>query len=273
MTKKISVLSTSERARIFGAFPWSDLKGGSIRIDAAWVARNIVTCRLAKANGKGKDVLTSCHHLAKQPLEAAFGELAESGHWRLIDNFDGLWVPRHMTWNSRRGLSSHSWGIAFDLNAARNPYNGGTSAANRTLNETFNRYGFAWGGDWNGAKDSMHWELADVTQVHETLQTTSAEAEPRLVLAIGRGETWSYHAIAGALLNDGHFSVDPSLVAQALGVVPLVAHPSIPTPVPLTAALQALGYQIVTMGDHLHDGADPRYYIFVKPTSEREGNV
>ena len=156
MTTKISVLGTAERAQVFGAFIWGHLSGGRIKIDPSWVSRNIVSCCLAKANGKGKDVRTQCHRLAKEPLERAFEELAQSGQWHLIESFDGLWVPRHMTWNPRRGLSSHSWGIAFDLNAARNPYNGGTSAPNRTLNETFNRYGFAWGGDWNGAKDAMH---------------------------------------------------------------------------------------------------------------------
>lgn len=133
MTEKISVLGTPARAQVFGAFTWSDLNGGSIRMDSDWVARNIVSCCLAKANGKGGDVKTQCHTMAKEPLERAFEELAQSGHWRLSDTFDGLWVPRHMTWNPGRGLSSHSWGIAFDINASSNAYNGGTSAANRTL--------------------------------------------------------------------------------------------------------------------------------------------
>ena len=53
MTKKIAVLGTAARAQVFGAFGWSELKGGSIRIDPQWVTRNIVSCRLAKANGKG----------------------------------------------------------------------------------------------------------------------------------------------------------------------------------------------------------------------------
>ena len=260
MTKKISVLGTSERVQVFGAFAWSDLKGGSIRIDPGWVARNIVSCCLAKANGQGGDVNTQCHTLAKEPLERAFQELAQSGQWRLIDTFDGLWVPRHMTWNSRRGLSSHSWGIAFDLNAATNAYNGGTSAANRTLNETFNRYGFAWGGDWNGAKDSMHWELAELGQ----MPAPAPLREPRLILAVEREGQWSYHAIAGAHLSDGHFSVDASLVAQALGVAPLTTQPQVPALVPLRAALRALGAILVKQGNHLGDATDPRYYVFVK---------
>ena len=267
MTKKISVLGGGARARAFGffSFEWSERTGGSIRIEARWVERNIVSCRLAKANGKGGDVVTSCHRLAKEPLEAAFGELAESGRWCLIDTFDGLWVPRHMTWNPRRGLSSHSWGIAFDLNAARNPYNGGTSAANRTLNETFSRYGFAWGGDWNGAKDSMHWELADLAKAQSALQAVTVPAEPRLILAVEREQGWSYHAIPDAHLSEGHFSADASLVAQALGVAPVVAQPRAPTLAPLSAALRALGASIVKLGDHLDDKADPRYYVFVKP--------
>ena len=268
MTKKISVLGRAARAQAFGSFEWSERKGGSIRIDPKWVARNIVSCRLAKANGKGGDVVTSCHRLAKEPLEAAFEQLAASGQWRLIDTFDGLWVPRHMTWNPRRGLSSHSWGIAFDLNAARNAYNGGTSAANRTLNETFNRYGFAWGGDWNKATDSMHWELADLAKAQSTLQAVTVPAEPRLILAVEREQGWSYHAIPDAHLSDGHFSADASLIAQALGVAPVVAQPIAPTLAPLSAMLKGLGATIVKLGDHLDDKADPRYYVFVKPRSQ-----
>ena len=259
MTKKISVLGRLGRTRAFGSFEWSERKGGSIRIDPTWVARNLVSCRLAKANGKGGDVVTSCHRLAKEPLEAAFSELASSGQWRLIDTFDGLWVPRHMTWNPRRGLSSHSWGIAFDLNAARNAYNGGTSAANRTLNETFNRYGFAWGGDWNKATDSMHWELADLTKARSALQAPVVPAEPRLILAVEREQGWSYHAIPDARLREGHFSADASLIAQALGVAPVVAQPVAPTLALLSATLRGLGASIVKLGDHLDDKADPRY--------------
>ena len=268
MTEKISVLGVSQRAQVFGSFEWSERKGGSIRIDTNWAERNIVSCRLAKANGKGGDVVTSCHRLAKEPLEAAFGELADSGQWRLIDTFDGLWVPRHMTWNSKRGLSSHSWGIAFDINAASNTYNGGTSAANRTLNETFNRHGFAWGGDWNGAKDSMHWELADLAQSQAAAQAPVAPAEPRLILAVEREQGWSYHAIPDSRLRDGHFSADASLIAQALGVAPVVAQPVAPVLAPLSATLRAWGATIVKLGDHLDDQADPHYYVFVKPRSQ-----
>ena len=272
MTTKISVLNATQRAQAFGSFGWSERKGGSIRIDSGWVSHNIVSCRLAKASGGGADVLTSCHRLAKGPLEAAFASLAESGQWRLIDSFDGLWVPRHMTWNARRGLSSHSWGIAFDLNAARNPYNGGTSAANRTLNETFNRFGFAWGGDWNGAKDAMHWELADLAKSHDALQIPPAATEPRLILAVERGGQWSYHAIPGAHLSQGHFSVQASLVEQALGLAPVQATPLKPILAPLSATLEALGAGVVELGDHLDDVADPRYYVFVKLTeTERAG--
>ena len=264
MIEKISVLGASQRAQVFGSFEWNEGGDGSIRIDRHWVAKNIVSCCLVKANGKGGDVVTSCHRLAKKPLEAAFQLLADSGQWRLIETFDGLWVPRHMTWNPARGLSSHSWGIAFDINAASNAYNGGTSAANRTLNETFNRFGFAWGGDWNGARDSMHWELADLAKADRALQAPPVPTEPRLIVAVERPQGWSYHAIPGARLSGGHFSADASLIAQSLGMAPIAAQPVTPTLAPLSATLRALGATIGKLGDHLDDKADPRYYVFVK---------
>lgn len=263
MTPKISVLSGAGRKRVFGDFVYSDLSGGRIAINPAWLRDNLVACCLTKADGRGADIHTRCHRLVKEPLERAFADLAARGLSKLIHSFDGLWVPRHMTWNPARPLSSHSWGIAFDLNASTNPYGGAVTAENRALNEVFNRYGFAWGGDWNGAKDGMHWELADVEAWKR--QTSSpivsgAQPAPRLILAVAREGVFSYHAVTGALLEDGHFEVETESVANVLGS-------TTPTPgmTSLRPLLDALDAPIVKVSDHLSDAHDPRYYVFVRP--------
>ncbi len=270
MTSKISVLSVSERKQAFGDLVYSDLGGGRIAISPEWIAQNIVDCCLAKADRHGGDVHTRCHRLAKEPLERAFADLAASGLWRLIHSFDGLWVPRHMTWNPDRSLSSHSWGIAFDINASRNPYGGGVTPENRSLNEVFNRYGFAWGGDWNGAKDAMHWELADVEAWKSQTPATPPviPPTPRLILAVARQGSFSYHALPDAQLSQGHFQVKPTEVADALGL---------PTSIPdsgpqsLRDVLDSLHTQVIKLGDDLSDAADPRYYVFLRLPDVAQG--
>lgn len=263
MTSKISVLSDSERSQVFGDLLYSEMSGGRIAISPRWIAQNIVDCHLPKADGQGGDVHTRCHRLAKDPLEHAFADLVANGLWRLIRSFDGLWVPRHMTWNPSRSLSSHSWGIAFDLNASRNPYGGGISPENRALNEVFNRYGFAWGGDWNGAKDAMHWELADIEAWKRQVIAPAPvqPAAPRLILAVARDGAFSYHAVPDADLSQGHFKVKAAVVAKSLGV---------PAPVSSTDradvrdVLDSLYAQVITVGDELRDANDPRYYVFLR---------
>lgn len=263
MTSKISVLSVAERERVFGDLVYSDLGGGRIAVSPGWIAANIVDCCLSHADGRGGDVHTRCHRLAKEPLERAFDELAANGLCRLIHSFDGLWVPRHMTWNPDRPLSSHSWGIAFDINASRNPYGGGVTSENRALNATFNRYGFAWGGDWNGAKDAMHWELADVEAWKRSAPSPIPvqPATPRLILAVAREGAFSYHALPEAQLSQGHFQVKPAEVADALGL-PASTPDSVPEP--LRDVLDSLHTQVINLGNDLSDAADPRYYVFLR---------
>lgn len=266
MTRKISILDNEERRAIFGDFGYKEIGGGRIQIDASWVRSSIIACRLARANGKGEDVETHCHRKVKEPLEAAFAEVAERGLWRLIHSFDGLWVPRHKTWNPRRDLSSHSWGIAFDLNAATNPYGGGVSIENRTLNEVFNRFGFSWGGDWRGDKDGMHWEMADVDAAR---RNQAQSVGPRLIIALRHGPTFSYHALSGAQAHEGSFRVASTEVQQLLGLAQegdqsgqeLLKRSS---KEPLEKVLQSLRLKVLRRGDHQSDTHDPRLYVFVE---------
>lgn len=57
--------------------------------------------------------------------------------------------------------SNHSWGLAIDLNWQSNPYVGPRRTDMPAWMPTlWNRYGFAWGGDYTGSKqDSMHYEF------------------------------------------------------------------------------------------------------------------
>lgn len=61
------------------------------------------------------------------------------------------------------GQSLHSWGIAIDINPESNPYQQGNYGPPQSdipiqIVNIFKKYGFAWGGDWPGERDSMHFE-------------------------------------------------------------------------------------------------------------------
>jgi hypothetical protein len=162
LRRNYRVLDVAGLRRRFGRFTYRSNANGSITItDRNWIEENIVRCNLVRARN-GRDVRTDCHRLAKEPLERAHAEIADAGLWRLIDTWDGLWVPRHRVWNTRKPLSSHSWGVAEDLNASQNPYGGQVTEANTALAQVFVKYGFDWGGFWRAdIRDGMHFELVD----------------------------------------------------------------------------------------------------------------
>ncbi|MCL5407726.1 MAG: M15 family metallopeptidase [Patescibacteria group bacterium] len=61
------------------------------------------------------------------------------------------------------GKSLHSWGIAIDINPDSNPYQPGNYGPPQSdipiqIVNIFKKYGFAWGGDWPGERDPMHFE-------------------------------------------------------------------------------------------------------------------
>lgn len=61
--------------------------------------------------------------------------------------------------------SNHSWGLAVDINAPKNPY-GNTLVTDmpRWMPELWAKYGFRWGGTYTGKKDAMHYEFLGSVQ-------------------------------------------------------------------------------------------------------------
>lgn len=123
-----------------------------IRIDPRWPARNVRT-RSVPILGP-----VTCNRRFFAPLRAALGALERRGLSRLVDRADyaGCYAPRRIPGSG--SLSLHAWGLAIDLNAARNPQYG-SSRHDPRLVRAMERAGFTWGGRWPTAPDPMHFEL------------------------------------------------------------------------------------------------------------------
>lgn len=149
----------------FEQFYYRDIGGGAIEIDPQWVAENIVTIKLP-----GLNQYVQVHKNAKDNFIQAFtyiknGTAIINGRQvpllSLIKTMDGTFVPRHVNWNSAKGLSNHSWGIAIDINAANhfryiNPNREPDDPNYILWVKAFKPAGFSWG---NSYGDAMHYEL------------------------------------------------------------------------------------------------------------------
>ncbi|BCO08849.1 hypothetical protein GF1_12250 [Desulfolithobacter dissulfuricans] len=80
-------------------------------------------------------------------IQAAFQTVVERGLADKIRTWDGCFNVRHM-----RGAgqwSTHSWGIAFDLDAPWNRFGQRNFAMDEEVAACFEEAGFVWGGRWN----------------------------------------------------------------------------------------------------------------------------
>ena len=153
--------------KTFGRFAWAEEpeQRGAVRILGEWVRQNIVavSAPFELRDGGGRPIAAvHCHRLIAPALGRVLADLKQRNLCHLINTFDGCFVPRHMSWDPKRGLSRHAWGIAVDVNARLFPY-GSKAKQNGRLVEAFRRQGFTWGGEWK-TPDPMHFEVGDLTQ-------------------------------------------------------------------------------------------------------------
>jgi hypothetical protein len=104
----------------------------------------------------------------KAPLEKVFRELISTGLYRELRTYDGCFVVRKQ--RGSNAISTHSWGLAVDFNAAWNPLVRGVTPATRkklraekvTFSEEFldvwRKHGWNCGADWISVLDGQHFQ-------------------------------------------------------------------------------------------------------------------
>lgn len=161
----IKPLTEAEIGAVFSAFNFKETNPrGAIEIDPRWTAQNIVSLTLPDFTRSGFRHL-EVHRMAEPYFTAVFDVIQQRGLADLLLTCGGTFVPRHIGWDPSRPLSSHSWGIAIDLNVAWNGYDKlpalpGQIGSLREIVPIFAEQGFAWGGHFQTKLDGMHFELA-----------------------------------------------------------------------------------------------------------------
>jgi len=75
-----------------------------------------------------------------------------------VDLFGGVYQFRRISGSS--SLSLHSWGAAIDIDPERNGL-GAKGSIPAAVVKAFKDEGWAWGGEFKGRKDPMHFEAVD----------------------------------------------------------------------------------------------------------------
>lgn len=150
-----------------------------IRILGDWETENIVVVSIPQLIGMvdrqlGAPRLMSngnirCHRLAAPRILALFSAWETAGFIDRVLYYVGCFnarLKRGTTNPSRKNLSNHSWGSAFDINSEENWLGKpdaiiGARGCLRELVHIANEEGFYWGGHF-GNKDGMHFEIAEL---------------------------------------------------------------------------------------------------------------
>lgn len=159
--------STAKVQEMFGAFQYARTSGVEIRILGNWVARNIVEVEIKQlrgVEGAPSNGRIRFHKKGVKQLKGFFDEIERRGLKKLVISWAGSFYPRLVRGSTTR-LSNHSWGSAFDINAAQNwlgqqPARVGEKGSLLKLVPIANDFGFFWGGHYQNRLDGMHFELA-----------------------------------------------------------------------------------------------------------------
>jgi hypothetical protein len=137
---------------LFGEFAARPVPGdpGYLQLDPRWVHDHIVTTTVPVIGR------VTCNRALIPQLRGAMQELHRRGLSSLIDTYNGCYVPRFVNRIPTASISHHTWGVAFDCNAATNGF-GSPPHQDARLVQILRRWGFTWGGDFI-VPDGNHFE-------------------------------------------------------------------------------------------------------------------
>jgi hypothetical protein len=101
----------------------------------------------------GRQTAMQVHRVIAPLLHLIWADMTAAGLVGFFKTFDGAFVVRNIIGSTHPSL--HSWGIALDLNAAEYPLGSLKRWPDEILN-IWRKYGFFYGGDFNGRRDGMH---------------------------------------------------------------------------------------------------------------------
>ncbi len=101
-----------------------------------------------------------CNRALIAPATEAFRKLVDTGAINDLLTYDGCFNIRKMRRSNSTSL--HSWGLAMDFDAFRNPMGKRGAMTDRVV-ECFTSSGWDWGGEWRGNRiDPMHFQLRGI---------------------------------------------------------------------------------------------------------------
>jgi len=134
---------------LFNKPKYRDVVGGYVQWEGNWEEENIIPVQHG-------DLSVLCNKYIVEKVSCVLTDLSKVEENLLILSY----CPRHILHKQDRGLSMHSYGLAFDVNPSTNAY-GTRGNISSVIVDIFESHGFTWGGRW-GTSDPMHFQYADI---------------------------------------------------------------------------------------------------------------
>lgn len=160
-------LSKQEKESLFGKIAYRPTGGDYIQITNDFERNNIKFVTIPQLKKFGLEG-TKFHVKGENQLKGLWNEWEQLGLLNTVITFSPKAFSPRFVRNTRGGnrpLSSHAWGIAFDINMAwndmgRTPALPGRTGSVRQLVASAIKWGFFWGGWWTSTPDGMHFEIS-----------------------------------------------------------------------------------------------------------------